>query len=65
MCLTACLLLNGISALHTLLVPRKVEIKYDTCWRRFEIDKLLKNDLRLTSSTYRNNVDVDILDKYK
>jgi len=26
---------------------------------------LLKNDLRLTSSTYRNKVDVDIFNKLK
>jgi len=29
------------------------------------MDELLKNDSRLTSSTYRINVDVDILDRQK
>jgi len=33
--------------------------------KRFEIDELLKNDLRMTSSTYRNNVNVDIMVKHK
>jgi len=28
-------------------------------------DSLLRNNLKLTSSTYENNVDVDILDKHK
>jgi len=52
--------------LFRVLVPRIVEIKHLThAKKRFVTDKLLKNDLRLTSSTYRNNVDVDILDKDK
>jgi len=59
--LLACLLLNGTSALFTLLVPRKVEIKH----KRHVKNDLLKNDLRLTSSTYRNKVDVDIFNKLK
>jgi len=32
---------------------------------RFEIDEVLNNDLRLTSSIFRNNIDVDILVKSK
>jgi len=28
-------------------------------------DEVSKNDLRLKSSTYRNNVDVDLFDKHK
>jgi len=31
----------------------------ETCRKDFEIDELLKNDFRTTSSTYRNNVNVD------
>jgi len=33
--------------------------------KRFEIDELLKNDLRLTISTYMNSADVDVLNKHK
>jgi len=50
------------------LVPRIVEIKLRPTRHvktRFAIDKYLKNGFKLTSSTYRNNVDVDILKKYK
>jgi len=33
--------------------------------KRIERDELLKNDLRLTISTYRNNVGVDTFNKHK
>jgi len=52
------LLLNGTSAIFWLLVSRIIEIKRDTCYKLFEIDEFLINDLRMTSSTYRNNVNV-------
>jgi len=60
------LLLNGTSALFRLLVPRIVErkqMRHDNNDLQHTI--MLKNDLRLASSTYRNNVDVDIIDKHK
>jgi len=38
-------------------MPRIVEINI--------IERHVKNDFRLTSSTYRNNVHVDILEKHK
>jgi len=41
-------------------VPRIVEIKtYETFLKQSEIEELLINDLRQTSSAYGNNVDVD------
>jgi len=46
-------------------VPRIVEIIH---MRHVKDDferLIVKNDLRLTSSTYGNNIDVDILDKHK
>jgi len=49
-----CLLLNGTSALFRLLVSRTVQIK------QIKYEKI---DLRLTSSTYLHNVDVDTFDK--
>jgi len=33
--------------------------------KRFETDKVLKNNLRLKSSIYANNVDVNIFHKHK
>jgi len=41
-------------------MPRIGDVK-----QRCEIDVLLKTDSRLTSSTYRKNVDVDIMEKHK
>jgi len=55
------LLFNGTSTLFKLVVPRIVEIKQMRLVKNFRTNELLKNDLRQTSSTYRNNVDVDIL----
>jgi len=46
-------------------VPRIVENKTRDMFKVIEIDYLLKNDVRLTSLTYRNNVDAYILDKQK
>jgi len=50
------LVLNGTSTLFRQLVPRIVEIKHT---------RHVKNDLRMTSSSNRNNVNVDIIDKHK
>jgi len=56
LCSVFCLLLNGTLAIFRLLVPRIVEIKQM---------RHVKNDLRLTISSYKNYVDVDVLDKRK
>jgi len=52
------LLFNGMSALFMLLVPRTVKI---------QLIRHDKNDFRLTSSTYPNNIDVDTIgiDRHK
>jgi len=62
----ACLWFNGTSALFRLLVQKLVESKTDETFKNDLKQRVypVKKDLRLTRSTYRNKVDVDILDKH-